>query len=83
MGVCVAVFGFNDGSRTTTRVFLARGVQQLVLDHPNRCSMVMMPHDLPPWHTGYQQTQRWVRAGVFETMVHNLRMLIRVAASGF
>ena len=40
----------------------------------------MMPNDLPPWHTVYQQTQRWVRAGVFETMVHELRMLIRVAS---
>jgi transposase len=40
----------------------------------------MMPNDLPPWHTVYQQTQRWIRAGVFESMVHDLRALIRVAA---
>lgn len=40
----------------------------------------MLPHDLPPWAAVYQQTQRWMRAGVFETMVHDLRMLIRVAA---
>ena len=25
----------------------------------------LMPHDLPPWHTVYQQTQRWLKAGVF------------------
>ena len=37
----------------------------------------MMPHDLPPWHTVYQQTQRWLKAGVFEDMVHDLRMLMR------
>jgi transposase len=37
----------------------------------------MMPNDLPPWHTVYQQTQRWVKAGVFEEMVHDLRMLMR------
>lgn len=37
----------------------------------------MMAHDLPPWHTVYQQTQRWLRAGVFEDMVHDLRMLMR------
>jgi transposase len=36
-----------------------------------------MAHDLPPWHTVYQQTQRWLKAGVFEAMVHDLRMLIR------
>lgn len=38
----------------------------------------MMPNDLPPWHTMYQQTQRWVKAGVFETIVHDLRELLRV-----
>jgi transposase len=36
-----------------------------------------MPNDLPPWHTVYQQTRRWVKAGVFEAMTHDLRMLLR------
>ncbi len=36
-----------------------------------------MPNDLPPWHTVYQQTQRWLKAGVFEDVVRDLRMLIR------
>lgn len=39
----------------------------------------MMPNDLPPWHTVYQQTQRWIKAGVFEAMVHDLRVLMRLA----
>ena len=39
----------------------------------------MMPHDLPPWPVVYQQTQRWLKAGVFETMVHDLRALLRLA----
>jgi transposase len=38
-----------------------------------------MPHDLPPWETVYQQTQRWIRAGVFEEMVHDLRVLLRLS----
>lgn len=37
----------------------------------------MMPNDLPPWYTIYQQTQRWLKAGVFEEMVRDLRMLMR------
>ena len=37
----------------------------------------LMPHDLPPWHTVYQQTQRWIKAGVSEAVVHELRMLLR------
>lgn len=39
----------------------------------------MMPHDLPPWWAVYQQTQRWLKAGVFEEMVHDLRTLLRLA----
>lgn len=40
----------------------------------------LMPHDLPPWHTVYQQTQRWFRAGCFESIAHDLRMVLRMAA---
>jgi transposase len=40
----------------------------------------LMPNDLPPWFTVFQQTQRWIRADVFEAMVHDLRALLRVAA---
>jgi transposase len=40
----------------------------------------MLPHDLPPWYTVYQQTQRWLQAGVFEAIVHDLRRLLREAA---
>lgn len=39
----------------------------------------MMPNDLPPWYTVYQQTQRWLNAGVFEAIVHDLRDVLRVA----
>jgi transposase len=41
------------------------------------CQWRYLPNDLPPWHTVYQQTQRWLEAGVFEAMVHDLRMLMR------
>jgi len=43
------------------------------------CSWRMLPNDLPPWHTVYQQTQRWLKAGVFEAMVHDLREVLRLA----
>src|SRR5262245_61305399 len=39
----------------------------------------MMPHDLPPWYTVYQQSQRWLKAGVFEAIVHDLRAVLRLA----
>src|SRR5919202_7099057 len=39
-----------------------------------------MPNDLPPWEVVYQQTQRWLVAGCFEALVHDLRTLLRVLA---
>jgi transposase len=36
-----------------------------------------MPNDLTPWTVVYQQMQRWIRAQCFETMVEDLRMLLR------
>lgn len=39
----------------------------------------MIPHDFPPWHVVYEQAQRWIKAGVFEAMVHDLRALLRMA----
>lgn len=38
-----------------------------------------MPNDLPPWEAVYQQTQRWLKAQVFESMVGDLRVLLRLA----
>ena len=39
-----------------------------------------MPNDLPPWFTVYQQSQRWLAAGVFEALAQDLRAVLRVAA---
>ena len=38
-----------------------------------------LPNDFPPWAAVYQQTQRWIAAGSFEAIVHDLRSLLRVA----
>lgn len=40
----------------------------------------MMPNDLPPWFTVYQQSQRWIKAGAFESMVYDLREILRITA---
>jgi transposase len=39
-----------------------------------------MANDLPPWEVVYQQGQRWIKAGIFEAMVHDLRELLRMIA---
>ncbi len=38
----------------------------------------MMPNDLPPWFTVFQQTRRWIKAGVFEAVVSDLREVLRI-----
>lgn len=43
------------------------------------CQWRLMPHDLPPWQVVYQQAQRWMKAGCFEVMAHDLRELVRFA----
>lgn len=38
-----------------------------------------MPHEFPPWPVVYQQARRWLDAGVFEHIAHDLREVARVA----
>jgi transposase len=40
----------------------------------------LLPTNFPPWQAVHQQTQRWITAGCFEAMVHDLRVLLRWAA---
>ena len=44
------------------------------------CPWRMLPNDLPPWTAVQQQTQRWLRAGCFESMAEDLRVLLRLCA---
>jgi len=37
-----------------------------------------LPNDLPPWPVVYRQSQRWFKSGVFQRMVHDLRVMRRV-----
>ena len=37
-----------------------------------------LPHDFPRWDVVYQQTQRWLKAGCFEALVHDLRLALRL-----
>jgi transposase len=44
------------------------------------CGWRMLPNDFPPWPVVHQQTQRWIKAGRFEAIAHDLREVLRVAA---
>jgi transposase len=40
----------------------------------------LLPTNFPPWPAVYQQTRRWLAAGRFEAMAHDLRVVLRLAA---
>jgi transposase len=42
------------------------------------CQWRMLPHDFPRWEAVYQQARRWQRAGVFEAVAHDLRVILRL-----
>jgi transposase len=42
------------------------------------CPWRMIPNDLAPWSIVFQQAQRWIAAGCFEAMAHDLRKLVRM-----
>src|SRR6476661_1790299 len=42
------------------------------------CQWDFLPHDFPPWTAVYQQARRWIAAGVFEEIAHDLRMILRM-----
>ncbi|MBL8208790.1 MAG: IS5 family transposase [Blastocatellia bacterium] len=43
------------------------------------CTWRLLPHDFPPYYAVHSQLQRWLKAGVFETMIHDLRVFLRWA----
>ena len=43
------------------------------------CPWRLLPNDLPPWQIVHQQATRWLEAGVFAAVVHDLRMILRLA----
>ena len=42
------------------------------------CQWRMLPNDLPDWTVAYQQARRWIAAGVFEEISHDLRVILRL-----
>jgi transposase len=41
------------------------------------CQWRYLPHDLRPWTAVSQQARRWLQAGVFEQIAHDLRVITR------
>jgi transposase len=43
------------------------------------CPWRLLPNDLPPYGVVFQQAQRWIKAGAFGAMAHDLRAILRLA----
>ena len=70
----------DDRGSPPARLPAARGLQRPALAGARRAPWRLLPNDLPPWHTAYGQAIRWLAAGCFEAVVHDLRALLRAAA---
>ena len=56
------------------RVYNLRDVlPRFAMAGPIRLPVRYLPKDFPPWEMVYQQTRRWLAAGCFEAIVHDLR----------
>src|SRR5215218_3090847 len=77
MGVRGPVFEPDDAGRAAAAPRPARGLQGAALAGAHRCPMALFARRFAPWQAVYQQTRRWLAAGVFETMTHDLRALLR------
>jgi transposase len=42
------------------------------------CPWRLLPGDFPPWSAVEQQSKRWMAAGSFEAMTHDLRAILRL-----
>jgi hypothetical protein len=82
VGVRRPVPGAGARGCASARARPQRGFQRTEVGGSHRLPWRYMPHDLPPWEALYQQTQRWLKAGVFEEMVHDLRVLFLRLSEG-
>jgi transposase len=80
MGVRRSLSDPDDRSRSATPLFLAGSLGGRRWLVRAGAPWPRMPSGLPPGHLVYDQTQRWLRAGVFEATFHDLRLFLRLAA---
>ena len=43
------------------------------------CAWRLLPHDLPPWSTGYKRFEQWRDAGVWDRLLKGLSRAVREA----
>jgi hypothetical protein len=80
MGVCCPVLGARARGRSTAQPRFARGVRWTEVDRAHWLRLALYATRAAYTREAvYQQTRRWLEAGVFEEMVHDLRVLLRLS----
>ena len=77
MGLRHAVAHLARARRVAAQTRAARGLQRRALSGAYGRTLALLPTNFPPWAAVYQQARRWLEAGCFEALVHDLRMLLR------
>jgi hypothetical protein len=71
---------FEKTLHSATTSCAARGLQRVEVDCAHwLCLALYAPRPSCTREATYQQTRRWLEAGVFEEMVHDLRLLLRLS----
>lgn len=78
MELCCTLLELDDFGRSLRKYEVREVVNALRWLVRTGAAWRYLPGDFPPWEAVYQQTQRWLKAEVFETMAHDLRKLVRL-----
>jgi len=82
VGLCRSISGPRSRRRPSAQPRVARGFQCSEMGCAHWLCVALYATRPAPWEAVYQQTQRWLRAGVFETIVHDLRVLLLRLSKG-
>jgi transposase len=77
MGVSPPLPEFDARGRSTVNTSSARPLQRNTLRGQDRLSVAIPSPRPAPWTAVYQQARRWLDAGVFEDIAHDLRTIVR------
>jgi transposase len=80
VGICCPLPGTPPRGRPSARARPARGPQRAEVDREDRvCLALHAPRPASVGDALPAERQRWLKAGVFEEMVHDLRVLLRLS----
>jgi transposase len=79
MGACRPVLNTDDRRCATTRLSLREVFNGLRWIVRTGAPWRWLPHDSQPWNIVYQQSHRCLKAGVFESLVHDLRAVLWIS----